>query len=261
MVSKNCKDFNQPIDIINNYEYDTLLVFGGEPLLRKDICDQLVNLAKSQGKSIVVPTNGILLTDEIIEEYGNILISSNGTEETCKLTGQPFIPKLATLNHKEKCCIGMRVIPQTAHRMYDDFMYFWNAGYRRFNITPIIEMDWDNTQLQVYKECVIKISQVIEYRKQIWNWVQGGICGPYRGTICLDQEGKMYACARYFDEKIELPEIPDKAFKKCLNCDKRDYCFHNCNFINYIKLGSPTTPYYLVCKFAEIYKDVFGTLK
>ncbi|MDR3563491.1 MAG: radical SAM protein [Negativicutes bacterium] len=239
---------------LDKIDFTRLLLFGGEPLLYKDLCDKFRDYALSRNLEIVLPTNGLLLTEEIIEQYPRILISSNGTKESSELTRQPYIPKLLSFEHKEKCCIGLRIIPETADRLYIDFRYFWDAGYRLFNIAPIAENDWDDSALNSYRDNIIKILQDTE-QGQVWNWRCGGICVPYNKTYCIDQFGEEWACARYYSEKIRIKRIPEKYFQKCLKCDNRDYCYFNCHYLNLIKTGTMVMPYPTVCKFAQIHRE------
>lgn len=259
MMSKQKLDLQVNIEyvkkIIKEYDIDTLLLFGGEPLIRRDLCIKLHNLCKIK---TILPTNGILLTENDIEQYDNILISSNGTKKTCELSGQQFVEKIIHIKNKNKCTIGMRIIPQTVHNFVNDFNYFYNNGFRKFNIMPIVEMNWSNDDLELYKHGVMKIINIIDNIEQIWTWTKGGICVPYMGNICMDQLGNIWPCARYYDSKINMnmsKKIYDKNFKKCINCNLLKYCFHNCSYLSLIKNGSLTIPFKNICKFAKIYKE------
>ncbi len=66
--------------------------FGGEPLLNWDVCKQLVQYGRSKEKEynknfrFTLTTNGILLTDEVIDfcnrEMSNVVLSLDGRQET-----------------------------------------------------------------------------------------------------------------------------------------------------------------------------------
>lgn len=259
MVSRDAKDFDlSKIDkfkeTVEKYKADTLLLFGGEPLLREDICNKLVE--NFSGK-VILPTNGMLLKESHIEKYDNILISSNGTPYSCELTGQPYVPSILDIVDKSKCTIGIRVVPLTARRMFVDFYYFWSAGFTKFNIMPITEMEWTDEQLEEYKFATILINNLAG-RDKVWTWKSGGICVPYQGTVCLDQDGEEWSCARFCSDKKGCPHITEKAFTKCLKCELREYCFHNCHYNHFVATGSLVYPNKTICKFAEIYKDVFS---
>jgi len=259
MVSKNNEELDEKIidnllEIINQGNFDIIMLFGGEPLLREDLCYAIKE--KIGNTKIMLPTNGKLLTDKHIQDFGNILISSNGTEETCKLTGQTYIPEILNLVEKDKCTIGMRIIPESAQRMKEDFNYFFSAGFLKYNIVPIIEMDWNNTTYKDYRQGVQYILSKIS-RDNIWTWKKGGICVPYNGTTCIDQTGKFWGCSRLYSDKLKVSSIvKDYHFQKCFNCNIRDYCFHNCYYLNQIKTGSIINPYKGICKFAELYKEI-----
>lgn len=259
MVSRDGKDFDESLvdkipEMIEKTNADVLLLFGGEPLLREDLCYEIKD--KAGDCKIILPTNGKLLTDKHVEDFSAILISSNGTEETCLLTGQTYVPEILNIKNKDKCTIGMRITPQSAKRMKEDFDYFYNAGYLKYNIVPIIEMDWADEDYEYYKQGFLYITSKIP-RENVWTWKRGGICVPYQGTTCMDQDGELWGCARYCSDKIKVSaSINERHFNKCLNCNIRDYCFHNCYYINQIKTGSATNPYKGICKFAELYKSV-----
>ena len=259
MVSRDAKDFDLENigkfkEIVKENGIDTLLLFGGEPLLREDICESLRE--NFEGK-IILPTNGLLLREEHTEKYDNILISSNGTPHTCELTGQPYIAKILDIKNKAKCTIGIRIIPETAKRMFLDFLYFWEAGFTRFNIMPITEMEWTEEQLEEYKLAVILINNMAG-RDKVWTWRQGGICVPYERTICIDQDCNIYGCARFCSDKKDCPHLKTTAFSKCLKCELLPYCFHNCHYNHQVATGSLVYPDPTICKFARVYKEVFA---
>lgn len=262
MVSRDNKDFNQDLipkinETIELYGIDAVLFFGGEPLLLDDLCYEIRDTL-ADGFKTILPTNGKQLKDSHVEDFKNVLISSNGTEETCLLTGQAYIPQILEIKDKDKCTIGMRITPQSVHNMSIDFDYFYNAGFTKFNIIPIIEMDWNKNDYELYKKSVKYIISKIP-RENIWTWKQGGICVPYQGTVCLDQDGEIWSCARYCSDRIKVPKIPESSFRKCLNCELRPWCFHNCHYLNQTKTGSAVMPYKGICEFAELYKEIFGS--
>ncbi|MDR3591305.1 MAG: radical SAM protein, partial [Negativicutes bacterium] len=197
MVARAGKDLEEGVldrlpDILAEGDFDVVMLFGGEPLLREDLCYAIKE--KSGGRKIMLPTNGKLLTDRHIADFGHVLISANGTAESCRLTGQSSVPAILRLAAKDRCTIGMRIIPETAARMKEDFDYFHAAGFSKYNIVPIIELDWDEAAYQHYRQGVEYILAKIP-REQIWTWKQGGICVPYHGTTCLDQTGQLWGCA------------------------------------------------------------------
>ena len=140
----------------HNLEVD---FFGGEPLMNFDVVKQLVAYAREQEKihnknfRFTLTTNGVLLTDEVMEfankEMYNVVLSLDGRKETndrLRVTRNgkgsydmivPRFQKMAELRHQE----GYYVRGTYTHYNTDfakDILHIADLGFKQLAMEPVV---------------------------------------------------------------------------------------------------------------------------
>lgn len=214
----------------------TLTLFGGEPLLRKDLMRDILALASAKcdehGKKLHVActTNGLLLDEEAIElsqQYGFLyLLSIDGIREVHDRhrrtrSGAGSFDRLARKIAFLKARQGwlgakMTVAPDAMMSLAQGVRELYDMGIRQFLIGLACEAQWTAEQLAAIKEqyrevldfCLatramklpIKISGeeggLLQEAKDSWG-CSAGIHG-----FSVDASGRIYPCARH----VGLPD-------------------------------------------------------
>lgn len=224
------------------FDDDYLIIefIGGEPLLEIELIDQIVDYFKIKiyaqncgwfGKyRIAISTNGILYSDEKVQEFINknknslsIGISIDGTPEKHDLQrvypdgrgSYEDVSKNVILWKKQfpfattKVTIGHDDLPHT----YESIIHLWNLGINEVPANVVFEDVWQEGDDLILEEQLIKLADYIIDHK-LWekynttlfsdrlleklsnNEMKHNFCGTGK-AYTIDSDGNIYPCVRY----------------------------------------------------------------
>jgi MoaA/NifB/PqqE/SkfB family radical SAM enzyme len=167
------------LNLLDNTE-GRIKIFGGEPFLKKDLLREIVRYARQRSSEIEIEmtSNGILLEDAILnwlKKYKvNFSISIDGDAES-QLKNRKGI-SLATYRkiiHSIKkwpsSAITNTVIASNiADRFFQNFLYLYNSGIRRFNFLPVAYISWSQKELKLLENQLHLTSFFIRRHPEIY---------------------------------------------------------------------------------------------
>ena len=208
-----------------------VLFFGGEPMLRFDMIEEIheyaTRRAKEEGKAIhwSMTTNGTLITEKKarrLAEHGvKHLLSLDGAKEDhdrhrkfangrgsfdCIKNKLPFLKRYQPW-------LGSRVTftPATAVNLRKNIEILHELGINQFVIGPAIGPPWNTKDLLAYEEAYLDLCELYlrmkyfkrPFRATLFEDQEPGKgtrahwgCGAGRGKICVDQYGDIHGCSK-----------------------------------------------------------------
>lgn len=187
-----CKDHmtwdtaQRAVDLLFSYGHTTngLSLFGGEPLLERDLAEEICRYAKAEAKRrgvgvrFKMTTNGTLL-DERFLRFANahdleIALSHDGLlQDRQRLTrdGHPTREKLESavdrlLRYQPKAVALQTVTPETVDGMAASVAWLHDRGFSRINTAIDYRPDagWDDGSLSVLKAQYEAVADLMEER-------------------------------------------------------------------------------------------------
>ncbi len=248
-VAAKCLDFlfeqaNQKKD--NRHVNVTL--FGGEPLLRPELCDFIVNYGvKKRSETGVqftagVITNGTIMSDHIellIRRWRNkinfsIQVSIDGCREAqdlyrVKKDGSSSFEEVAknipVFNDIDmKYCLHGCLNKRTLPLLFKSYKYFVEEFGRKTGIwfMPVHSEEWDEKDVEIYDE---QLRQIFEYETGVLNTVSSFIpidkllggckchpertCGAGTNYVSFTGNGDIYPCHNFYFSKDASPDLED----------------------------------------------------
>lgn len=80
------------IDYLRSVGCRVVAIMGGEPLVRKDFIIEVIKYGSQNGFFVYLPTNGILMDEEFIDEIGSADVAAVNVAVDC-ITEKPGLPK------------------------------------------------------------------------------------------------------------------------------------------------------------------------
>ena len=164
----------QAVDLVFSYGHKTngLSLFGGEPLLERDLAERICRYAKAQaqrrGVSVrfKMTTNGTLLDEDFLKFANDhdleIALSHDGLlqdEQRLTRDGRPTRAKLEPvvdmlLRYQSNAAALQTVTPMTVGGMAESVQWLYDRGFTRINSVIDYRPDagWDDASLAVLKE-------------------------------------------------------------------------------------------------------------
>lgn len=145
---KNDLSTKELIALIRNlkqrYDIKKILLTGGEPLIKKDICE-IIEVITQLGIKADMVTNGTLLTTELIKKLENaglkrIRISIDEVSDSTKARGNSNPndiwekAKMVVSNSNIELCIHTVCSPFNVHSLYDVYLKTIEVGARRWRV-------------------------------------------------------------------------------------------------------------------------------
>lgn len=256
--------------------------FGGEPLLMLDLVKIILDGVRNDNNiKLFMPTNGLLLTDEIVD----FLISEN-IEISLSFDGLWQDKNRLQLNGKgtrerffEKRDMFKRIPGVTCHTMITKGCYnllenhLWIKENFGFNPELTLVRDvgtWDHNSIERLKIGITELFDwyiehpeegmpyfVLFYLRHFLDYELKGFssdnCGA--GTdILMFSENKIVPCTRFKDSPELIAEIPKYArMPECQTCEVKNYCKKGCLF-EQIKNQGPIVE--LCTTYKYIYREV-----
>lgn len=253
--------------------------FGGEPLLQLDLIKEILEGVKDDNNlKLFMPTNGLLLTDEIVE-----FLIDNNIETSLSFDGLWQDKNRLQLNgrgtvHKffEKRELFRKLPNLTIHTMIDKGCYnlLENHLYitENFGINPELTLvrdvgTWNEQSVDRLKKGIAEIFDwYIEnphnempffikfYLRHFLNFkinnFEADNCGA-GSSIFMFSENKVVPCTRFKDNPEMIDEIKHYArMPECQSCEVKNYCEKGCLF-EQIKNKGP------IKELCDIYKYVY----
>lgn len=241
----------------------TIMLSGGEPLLRKDFCELLQYLRNNYKGKIIVSTNGILINHDnvkvLIEAADQIDISLDGyDEQTCSLIrGKGVFKKVMSAvqqlqeNGFENISLSMVVSENNEH---------WEGEFRKLNEKLNTRANCrifsptgrgENSKSFFSNLSNDKVYIPSEFKKKgKKDKVSFSCCSAGSREIFIDYQGDVYPCPSYVEkdfklgnilnvEKIDditkdynhldmvISRLKNKGIdaQKCRNCDVNIFCW------------------------------------
>lgn len=158
-----------------SFAYITL--FGGEPLLEKEMIKKIVEYGNKKSENYDIPllynivTNGTLLDDDFIQYMGNdnfaILLSWDGMPKSQDLyrknkNGVGFSSKIERMvpilsDKLLNFSVRMTFSPDTVIDLYDNIKYIAEKGLSNIGFVPTYEQHWTEEDLEVFENQLNKI--------------------------------------------------------------------------------------------------------
>ncbi|RLC36576.1 MAG: hypothetical protein DRH33_06780 [Candidatus Nealsonbacteria bacterium] len=244
-----------------------LLLYGGEPLLYFALVRKIIvfaqSLAKENNKKLTISlaTNGTLIKKEHLNFFNRnnikLAISIDGKKSTHDKfrvfkNGRGSFPKISKNlqfvfeNLKEEnFCALMAVYPSEVKKMYENFIYLKEIGFKSVNIEPIQTVIWKEKQK---KDFLFQLNRISNYilkevnRKKFFflNSVNRALKGKEnpQENIEIHPSGKMssscfdfYPQIRFDEDIIKLRDSASKEMAEFLKQRSRK----NSIFGSYIK--------------------------
>lgn len=208
-------EFLERIDLL---QYDNIKFFGGEPLVRFQMIQQIVDAvhAKKKSMNFTIVTNGILLSSDkveyILKRPINVVVSIHeGSYPSLKKK----IDILGQLNDK----VGFYIIfdPANFQITLRNFLFFTKHGFRNYCFAPEIYGDWSDTNLSALERLLEKLTPYILKFQMSISWIPHNMLKLInRGCekTVYDETGKFRPCNRFRSldkkEKFNYKEIYDR---------------------------------------------------
>ena len=164
------------IDLYFNYlgkSTGKIKISGGEPLVEKELLKEIIEYIRGKSASIEieVTTNGILLENTISNWFRknkiNLLISLDGGPEVQLLNrkGTTFknYQKIIQLirNNASYPTVNIVVNSNTVNIFFQNFLFLYNLGIRKFNFLPVAYLPWTQNELNLLQNQFDLIAQFV----------------------------------------------------------------------------------------------------
>ena len=266
--------------------------YGGEPLVEFGLIKKLVAYgqaeAQKQGKSIHFggPSNLVLLTDEILDFLKQNQMSlgtsiDGGPESHDRYRKFPdgrgssaIVAANAKkfLQYRPNTSARATVMPDNAHRLYEDAVFLLDLGYHNLAMIPMLETEWSEEQWEALTDGVHQVADLFieRYRqgkkirvKYLNDAIQGMVkrtrrtshCGAGRSGLAVTVEGEIFPCHRFcgydkddgkwcmgsvfggYRDEMRDPFLyyhcPSHVIGDCDNCEAAASCGVSCVAVNW----------------------------
>jgi uncharacterized protein len=209
----------------------TVLLFGGEPMMRFDLIQRIIpyanKKAKEAGKTISwdMTTNGTLIDEDrakwMAQYKVKYLLSLDGAKEDHDryrkfpdgTSSYDLIMSRLPMMKSYQPWMGtkMSVTPESALRLRDNLYELWKNGINQFIIGYAHGMDWNDEALLNYERGMLDVCELyleMKYNQQyfrITTFEEETICdikevpfgcGAGRGRFCVDPWRDLYGCSK-----------------------------------------------------------------
>jgi uncharacterized protein len=219
------------IQTSRNIKELTILLFGGEPMMRFDLIQRIIPYANKKaaeaGKTISwdMTTNGTLIDEErakwMAEHKVKYLLSLDGAKEDHdryrkfpdgRSSYELIMERLPMMkSYQPWMGTKMSVTPESTLRLRDNLYELWKNGINQFIIGYAHGLDWSDENLLKYEQGMLDVCELyleMKYNKQyfrITTFEEETICdikevpfgcGAGRGRFCVDPFGDMFGCSK-----------------------------------------------------------------
>lgn len=254
------ENMREVIDKIIELDPESIVVTGGEPMLRTDFFEISRYLRRRYAGHLNLMTNGLLINDENVEElvsiYDGYNISLDGYDEyTCsKIRGKGVFGKvinainLLITHGVDSKHIAVSMV-ETVHTYGKTYLFDeLNHKLGTISVVRVFSPMGRGEKNRAYLE--IKEKEVYDEKKELPT-CQSCLAG--RGKIAINYEGDIYPCMllneekyslgnvleinslkRFFEEKhsrdtkgyINMKNLMPQYLENCRTCNVRAFCVH-----------------------------------
>lgn len=208
-------------------------LFGGEPLLRKEIIPWFLDTAVTEAQRVEkkadfsITTNGTLLDPDIgdvLKKYKvHIQLSADGNAKGQNIhrkyaSGEGSFQQVESVIPliKEVCpraSVRMTITPGNVHTMAEGVEYFVEHGFNDIHPVPMIEGDWTPETREVFAQNLeevsalfighfiegrfLKIHGLTDIIQRASGKPKAHLCGAGRALVAVDTDGAIFPCQRF----------------------------------------------------------------
>jgi uncharacterized protein len=233
--------------------------FGGEPLLQFDLIQRIVDGVREDGNvKLFMPTNGLLLTDEILEylvkEQIETSVSFDGLWQDkyrLQLNGRKTSHRFLEKADLFKQIPNLRMhtmIYKGCYNLLENHLFIKKHFGVNPELTLVRDVDvWDSASVEKLKAGIEELFDwyianpheqmpffITFYLRHFLNYKVKGLekhnCGA--GTdIFMFSDNKIVPCTRFTKAPELIAEIPKYAqMPECQSCEVKNYCEKGCLF-------------------------------
>ena len=215
-------------------------IFGGEPLLYKDIVKLIVDFFKDEPCGISIFTNGSLLDEDLLNftypiskfKYHFSLDGSPNANNACRVfknnvgTFDIVTSKIQLYKdiYKIEGPVEVRgtITPENMDYLLDTFQYL--VDHHDFRISYGVNRDanvWNKQNLEKYEKILQQAADFYIQHPEIWPYVTLFVdnyrnlqyqcneyfCGGGKHRITIDHEGNFYPCTHFMDVNFKIGDI------------------------------------------------------
>ena len=171
------------------FDQHHIVLFGGEPLLKPDLIEDIVRFGykqASKNKKILtfsIYTNGTLLTQSVLNslfELGvGVDLSLDGIKESHNLS-RPFKNSFESFSTIEKkipmllqrypfSMVHACITPANVKYLSENFRYFIDCGFKRILCQPVLSLNWTGTDYEIFR---VQLNKTFELYAKLINQSQ-----------------------------------------------------------------------------------------
>lgn len=198
--------FNQTLVFIkeSSFDIEKMKFFGGEPLLQKKYIEKAIQNLSEKISDFYVTTNASLLSEKFVlfaqKNNLHITVSLDWDQKTTEQNRKTLSGKslyAISLKHAMKNASILRVnqviTSETAIKMFDNFCYLYDCGFRKFNFLPEYYREWSKKWLQ---ELIRGFFQIQEFCKshpiELVNAENYSLTSFFNIGIVIDTNGDIF---------------------------------------------------------------------
>lgn len=209
----------------------TICYFGGEPLLNLDLV-RAVAPGYAPRYNQYMPTNGVLLTQDILDELQAIGVSVSlsydglGNDvDRLKPGGESSVSDYHKFHldyMRERGGTKVMISPSTAGLMLDNLKYFVSQGIRFPDYTLVRDDVWDKNSVNTYRKELVRVTDfliecanadILVIPGLYWLYIMDTITGSKIGKrpfgcfagvqgAAVMPDGTVWPCARFGSHKV-----------------------------------------------------------
>ena len=236
---------------------DTVYLFGGEPLLYKDIVKFYCENIKA--KEFVITTNGTLLDEDFIKWCADrkVIINMSHDGMECAERGADREVLDANLKillkYQPKTLVQLVYTEETLPKLYDNIMYLSSLGVKKVSaaMDAFLVPDDPDSFGDILREQWRKIAEIPELfvyelavKKKNIKENKRSLCEICKKKIFINWDGSFYPCVQFQNRPeyrcgdvfvgIEAEKArkahPDYSMvsERCKGCEIAEYCRNSC---------------------------------
>lgn len=248
-------DITDIANSLNNVGAETIIITGGEPLLRKDILD-ICKMFKKFGFKTVILTNGTLISErqEILNFVDKVIISVDTFEQMKNVRNGLDVLKLRddllSINNNQRGKISLRsVITHSDEKSWKEVKGF--ATSNGFNYISSVFIPNNCSEI-----CLIPSIDKIEVNEEDDCSLSATVCGACYREIAINFNGDIYPCQALIKPEFKISNVLNSDWQEDLRKSQITSTFlrrtvdnvKTCSSCNYRYLcggGCPAVPYNL----------------